>query len=148
MLVAAVLVGCAHGSHNSGDVDAAPDTPILVDSGCGALPCEAIYVAPSGSDAAAGTKDAPVMTIAAGIAKAAAAAPALAVFVQAGSYSEALTVPSGVMIYGGFDASWSRAGSATTEITGASPAVTFQSITATSGERIPSADRSKPMRLT
>jgi len=147
MLVAVALVGCAHGKPNNGDVDAAPDTPVVVDSGCGALPCQAIYVAPSGSDTAAGTKDAPVQTIAAGLAKAAAAAPAEAVFVQAGSYAEALVVPSGVTIYGGFDASWNRAGSAATEITGASPAVTFQAITATSGldhVTVKSTDASQP----
>jgi len=147
MLVAVVLVGCAHGKPNNDGVDAAPDTPVVVDSGCGMLPCQAIYVAPSGSDTAAGTKDAPVQTISAGITKAAAAVPAEAVVVQAGSYAETLVVPSGVMIYGGFDASWSRAASATTEITGASPAVTFQAITATSGldhVTVKSADAAQP----
>jgi hypothetical protein len=134
VLVAVALVACAHGNPgNGGDVDAAPDTPPPPDSACGSLPCDAIYVASSGSDTAAGTKDAPVLTIGAGIAKAAAASPVGAVFVQAGSYAEALDVPSGVTIYGGFDASWSRADAATTEIVGLSPAVAFRSIAAPSG---------------
>src|SRR4051794_30887245 len=116
LLVAIVLVGCAHGNGDKGDVDAAPDTPPMPDAGCESLPC-GIYVAPSGLDAAAGTTKAkPVQTLAAGIKKAAAASPVLAVFVQAGSYAEAIEVPSGVTIYGGFDTSWNRVDSATTEI--------------------------------
>jgi hypothetical protein len=134
LLVAVVLVGCAHGNPTTnGDVDATPDTPTSTGPDCGALPCNAIYVAPSGNDAGAGTKEAPVLTIMAGIAKAAAARPIEAVFVQAGSYAEAIEVASGVTIYGGFDATWNRADSATTEITGLSPAVAFRSNTSPSG---------------
>jgi hypothetical protein len=132
VLVAVVLVGCAHGNPGQGNVDASPDSATTVPE-CDGLPCQAIYVAPAGSDAAAGTKDAPILTIAAGLTKAAAARPVLSVFVQAGSYAEAIEVPSGVTIYGGFDAGWNRADTATTEITGVSPAVTFRSITSPSG---------------
>src|SRR4051794_7957488 len=99
------LAACAHGSN--GDVDAAvgggSDSTVEVppDSGCGALPCEAIYVARTGgSDTNAGTKQAPLKTIGAGITKAAAANPPLAVFVGGGTYNEALAMKSGVTVYG------------------------------------------------
>src|SRR5215510_5290496 len=129
VLVAVALVGCAHGSNNN-DVDAAPDTAAV--DPCGGLPCQAIYVAPSGADAAAGTKDAPARTIGAGIAKAAEGSIG-AVFVQAGSYAEALAMRSGVTVYGGFDARWNRGDAATTEITAPSPAVKFDALAAATG---------------
>ncbi|HEY5946824.1 MAG TPA: hypothetical protein VIV40_15080, partial [Kofleriaceae bacterium] len=73
----AALTACAHG--NAGDVDAQSDTTIVtIDAQfCNNLPCDAIYVARSGNDAAAGTKTAPVKTINVGITKAAAASPPL-----------------------------------------------------------------------
>src|SRR6185295_1494290 len=100
-ILVAVLAGCAHGNGNGnsdagsdgaipdgGGTDTAmPDAPDVDDPrSCGGLSCDslrAIYVAPSGGDTAAGTRDAPLQTIAAGIAKAGAAAPPQAVFVQA-----------------------------------------------------------------
>jgi hypothetical protein len=129
-LVALALIGCAHG--NPGNPDAEGGDP-PADASCGSLPCAAIYVAPTGSDAASGSMASPKKTIASGIAAAAAARPVLAVIVQVGSYAEALEVPSGVTIYGGFDASWNRTGTGTTQITGASPAVSFRSVSAPSG---------------
>ena len=64
VLAVVVLVGCAHGNPSQGDVDASPDSPPTTVPDCDGLPCDAIYVAPAGSDAAAGTKDAPILTIA------------------------------------------------------------------------------------
>ncbi|HEX7836871.1 MAG TPA: hypothetical protein VF469_05375, partial [Kofleriaceae bacterium] len=112
VLIAVALAGCGFGSKHS-DVDAAVPDTATVDP-CGGLPCQAIYVAPSGDDAAAGTKDAPARTLGAGIAKAAEGSIG-AVFVQAGAYAEALAMRSGVTVYGGFDASWSRSDAAITE---------------------------------
>ena len=134
----------------AGSDGAVPDGP---GSGpvCGARPCAsiaAIYVAPSGSDDAAGTKDAPLRTITAGIAKAFAHTPGDAVFVQAGSYAEAVEMRGGVAVYGGFDASWGR-GAAPTEIVAASPAVAFNALTATTGldgVTVKSADAAPPGR--
>jgi hypothetical protein len=132
VFVAVALVGCAHGNSSSapdaGVDSTAPPAPDAMAS-CNGLPCSAVYVAPTGDDGAAGTRDAPVQTITAAIAIASAASPAEAVFVQAGSYAESIDMKAGVSIYGGFDATWTRADSAVTSITGASPAVTFHLIT-------------------
>ena len=95
---------------------------------CDAL-CSAVYVARGGSDAAAGTKTAPVATIARGIALAKAASPPRLVAVKAGLYEEQVQMVSGVSVQGSFDDGW-RPGTARTEILAASPAVTFVDIAA------------------
>src|ERR1051325_7148504 len=143
VLVAIALAGCAH-SNRTTDVDPAPDTPPV--DPCGGLPCTAIYVSPSGADVASGSRAAPAKTITAGIAKAAASTTG-AVFVQAGSYAEAVVMKPGVTIYGGFDASWNRDDAAVTEIAAASPAVTFDAINVANGldhVTVKSADATAP----
>ncbi|MCE9579192.1 MAG: DUF1565 domain-containing protein, partial [Deltaproteobacteria bacterium] len=129
-LVVAVLmigaIGCASSKSSSG-VDASPGG----DGGntdCNGLPCSAIYVtAAGGNDSNAGTKDAPVASIAVGVTKAAQAEPHAAVFVAAGTYAESITMVGGVSIYGGFDATWTR-GTEVTEIDGGIVAVRFDAI--------------------
>src|SRR5947208_2166484 len=93
-LLAGVLAGCAHGN-NSDMVDApdvgpqdAPATASDAPAGCKGLPCDAIYVAATGSDTNTGIQSAPLSTIGAGIKKAAMHAPAVAVYVQLGKYNE------------------------------------------------------------
>jgi len=142
IIAVALAAGCSHGNNHDA-VDAAPDT--VVDP-CAGLPCPAIYVASGGDDAAAGTRDAPARTIGAGVAKAANGSLA-AVFVQAGSYAEAIAMRSGVTIYGGFDASWNRGDAPVTEIVAASPAVVFDALTARTGldhVTVKSADAAQP----
>jgi len=115
------FAGCAKGGA-AGAVDAKPsgadaaDAPVVGPdaSTCGGLPCDAIYVARRGSDAAAGSKDAPLLTIGAAINKAKAASPPKAVFIAGGAYSEQVTMAPGVSVYGGFNDSWVRTGAATT----------------------------------
>src|SRR5512141_2173194 len=129
-LFLAALAACAHGStgaavdaHDGSGSNTTPDAPT-----CNGLPCTAIYVAPTGNDSADGSMATPVKTITAGIAKASAASPKAAVFVQAGTYAEAVAMKPGVGVYGGFDTSWTRGGSAITTIGGASPEITFDQI--------------------
>src|SRR5262245_20772354 len=125
--VAVVVGGCANARipGGPGDVDADPG-PIGGD--CNDLPCDEIYVRTTGSDSAPGTKEAPVKTIANGIAKAGQANPKKAVFVQTGTYAESIVMYAGVSVYGGFDDSWTVSSAAPTTIRGASPAVTFDHI--------------------
>lgn len=131
----AALAACAHGGSaqvdgggggggdagagvdaaGSGTGDAGPD--------CGGMTCNAIFVATSGDDGAAGTMDAPLATVSAGVRKAAQTSPALPVYVQAGIYHEGVQMSPGVTVYGGFDTMWKRADQNTTEIDGPSPAV-------------------------
>ena len=136
LVCALVLLGCASGRPSNGDVDAPPggggDGPKSPDAAlCGGdlLPCEAIYVAKNGSDGAAGTKQAPVRTIAVAIAKAGQSNPLKVVFVGAGTYNESITMSPGVSVFGGFDETWEQNVAVTTEIVGDSPAVTFEGIT-------------------
>lgn len=127
------ITSCAKGG-SAGQVDAdvvvvdapiaGPDAP-----GCNGLPCDAIYVARRGNNNNAGSKDAPVLTISAGILKAKASNPPKAVFVAGGAYSEQVVMAAGVSVYGGFNDSWARTGAATT-LTGDSPVITFRDINA------------------
>lgn len=128
VLVAVLTSGCANG--NSAPPDAVPvDAYVMPDSACGALPCAAIHVSRAGNDTASGDKAAPLKTINAGIAKAAASNPPLAVFVKAGVYAEAVVMKPGVSVYGGFDDAWMQNPGVTTEIVGpASPAVTIDNV--------------------
>src|SRR5512133_678791 len=67
-----------------------------------------VYVsATSGQDGFPGTRASPVRTIGRGIALASARAPS-AVRVQAGLYPESVVLASGVSIYGGYGADWTR----------------------------------------
>ena len=132
---ALALAACAKGGNGATVdatggplVDAGPDAP-----SCNDLPCEAIYVARSGSDAAAGTKEAPLQTISGGIVKAAGSTPPLAVFVQSGMYTEQVIMKPGVTIYGGFDETWTQSPAVVTEIKGESPAVVFDQIATGTG---------------
>ena len=123
------LVGCASGKAAS-DVDGGPDIGPRVDAGScgepGQLPCNAVFVAKSGSDSANGTKLEPLKTISAAIAKA--GTLSLPVFVQAGTYNEAIVMSPGIDVYGGFDETWARNPAVTTAIEAASPAVRFDAI--------------------
>ncbi|MBA3391410.1 MAG: hypothetical protein H0T89_02145, partial [Deltaproteobacteria bacterium] len=132
----ALLAGCASGGPpgNTGDVDASvggdgastPDAQTC--DGPMQLPCGAVYVAKSGNDSAAGTKAAPLKTIAVGIAKAGATGQK-AVFVKYGIYAESITMSPGITVYGGFDDAWERNPAVDTEIVGTSPTVRFEAIT-------------------
>src|SRR5690606_5575084 len=102
-LAAAVLAACASGKSESVDAgDPITDAAPPIDSACGALPCDAIYVERSGVDSAPGTRAAPMKTISAAIAKAAGMATPHAVFVKSGVYPEPVTMMAGVDVYGGF----------------------------------------------
>ncbi len=70
---------------------------------------QALWVSPSGSDANAGTRSAPMATIQAAIDAADNGGQGADVYVAAGSYAESLTLRSRVSVYGGFDpATWQR----------------------------------------
>jgi len=103
---------------------AATDVPDLahVDADCDGIDGTAaasIFVAPTGDDAAPGTKAAPKRTLAAAVA-AAQQAGRDAVLVAAGTYAERLVVADGVSVYGGYDAkSWQRRDTNLTWIQGA-----------------------------
>jgi hypothetical protein len=127
-LVAISLVACAHGRDGDApDASVEPDAAIVIPgTSCDGLPCDALYVAPTGDDAAVGSKAAPMKTITAAITLA--EIRHFAVFVQAGTYEEAVAMHAGVSVYGGFDATWTRAASAVTEIVADAPAVTFDAI--------------------
>ncbi|MCW5809282.1 MAG: DUF1565 domain-containing protein, partial [Deltaproteobacteria bacterium] len=133
----ALASGCASGRAADGDIDApggngGGDGPARPDAAtCGGtelLPCEAIYVAKSGNDAAPGSQQAPVRSIAIAISKAGQANPKKVVFVQQGVYTESIVMSPGVSVFGGFDDLWKQNSAVKTEIVGASPAVTFEAI--------------------
>ena len=138
----------------------AVDEPDLgqIDSNCDGIDgtiTDAIFVAPDGNDAAAGTMTAPMRTIDAAVATAASYEPPREVYAAAGVYDEGsgVVLRSGVGIYGGYvPGHWNLRGtSATTVIRGAPQAaladgatgVTLQLLTL-AGEQAtgPGADRS------
>lgn len=124
------LLACAKGGTQAtvdADTTTGPDAQTC--GGEGQLPCAAIHVARSGNDSASGEKTAPLKTIAAAITKASAISPSPAVFIQAGSYDEAVVMAAGVSLFGGFDETWTRNPGVTTSIEAASPAVTFEAVT-------------------
>src|SRR3954468_8987882 len=103
------LVACAHGKGGDGTVDGGADAPAPTqdsDDSCAGLPCDAVYVAPTGADTATGTRADPVKTINAGIAKAVLRTPAVGVYVQTGEYDETVAMKAGVDVFGGFDNAW------------------------------------------
>ena len=75
-----------------------------------------IFVSGLGDDANPGTPAAPKGSLAAGVT--AAAAQGKDVYVTQGTFAETLTVAKGVSVFGGYDASWQRAPSKLTKITG------------------------------
>jgi hypothetical protein len=85
----------------------APDRPddLGVDSNCDGFDGDlaaSLFVAPTGDDTAAGTREAPLRTIGAAI-QLAAASGKQAVLIAAGTYSETLVLASGVSLFGGYD---------------------------------------------
>uniref|UniRef100_UPI002105FC59 DUF1565 domain-containing protein n=1 Tax=Anaeromyxobacter sp. SG66 TaxID=2925410 RepID=UPI002105FC59 len=93
-LTLALVAGCS-GSSDPGD------------AGSNNPQSEGWFVATTGSDSAAGTRQAPFATIARGIA----AASALGggdVHVAAGTYPGTLELANDVAVYGGYDAAWAR----------------------------------------
>ena len=86
-----------------------------------------VFVAPSGKDDAAGTKDAPVATLS----KAIEMAGGKFVVVCDATYDEHVTITSGAQIYGGFDcADWSaETGAPLFKPTSAGPALKIDSVT-------------------
>jgi hypothetical protein len=125
--VVLAVVGCAGARSGDGDPIVA-DAPVDARD-CSDLPCEAIYVAPAGSDSGAGTKESPLRTIGAGIVRASLGGVPKAVFVRAGMYTETIVMSPGVSVYGGFDEAWKRNPAVTTELVGSAPVVLFDSIT-------------------
>ena len=103
---------------------AMPDVPNLsfMDTNCDGINgtvADAIFVAAaSGNDNNPGTIDKPVATIAKGLTLAGLASPVKSLYVAKGTYTEAVTLESGIGIYGGYDDSnkWSRALTNTTVI--------------------------------
>ncbi|MDP3218548.1 MAG: DUF1565 domain-containing protein, partial [Deltaproteobacteria bacterium] len=82
----------------------------------------AVFVSTRGNDAAPGTREAPKRTIGAAIA--AATPTRFAVYIAGGTYSESITLASGVSLYGGYnDSGWTRAASNVTTIDGGATAV-------------------------
>lgn len=108
----------------------AEDLPDLAfkDSNCDGVDgnaAKAIFVAPTGNDAAPGTRGLPKRTLAGAIA--AAGPPGKSVY-AAGAFPELLDVIAGVSVYGGYAADWSRSLGSTTLITGKQNA--YQSVAA------------------
>jgi hypothetical protein len=101
-----------------------PDVPNLsfMDTNCDGINgtvADAIFVAAaSGNDSNPGTIAKPVATIAKGLTLATLASPFKSLYVAKGTYTESVTLQSGVGIYGGYDDSnkWSRALTNTTVI--------------------------------
>jgi Bacterial Ig-like domain (group 2) len=67
-------------------------------------PAKAVWVRPTGDDAAAGTRAAPVRTLARALTLA--AANGADVYAAEGQYNEAVTLRNGVSMYGGFATAW------------------------------------------
>jgi hypothetical protein len=124
----------------------APDLPALVDSNCDGIDgnaAAAIFVSPTGSDAAVGTREAPKLTFFAAIAAAVTAGPGTAVYAQVGTYPQSLVVHDGVSVYGGYGVGWSRTATALSAIggggaaggsaTGVHTPTTLQSLVLSSG---------------
>src|SRR5947209_3517765 len=96
---AVLLAGCASGEANCMKA-AGPDVPdpAFVDSDCDGIDGDvsaAIFAAPDGDDAGAGTMDSPVKSLARGISLAR-MNQKIAVYASRGTYAEAVTLQSGI----------------------------------------------------
>jgi hypothetical protein len=105
---------------------AAPDRPDLSfeDTNCDGIDgdaARAVFVAPNGSDAGAGTKDSPLLTIGAAVARA--AQEGKDVYVAGGTYAERVAAASNVGIYGGYVPFTSNRSPDVTKISGAPEAI-------------------------
>jgi hypothetical protein len=107
----------ANGCEYSCVFQSATDLPddAFVDANCDGVDgnaAAAIFVAPSGSDGAAGTKAAPLQTIGAALARAQSEG-LTAVYVSEGTYSERVTLANGISVYGGYSRQhdWQRSAS-------------------------------------
>ena len=84
----------------------------FVDRNCDGIDgdvARAAFVAPSGTDGTGCTLASPCQTVGHGAAVAAADPQRDQVYVRAGTYTEILQPPTGVAIFGGYNAAWSRA---------------------------------------
>lgn len=90
---------------------------------------KAIFVAPTGSDSAAGSFDAPVATITKGISLAAAAKKD--VYICNDTYAESVSITTGVRLFGAFDckAGWSRTGDKTSIAPSSGKALVIRGVT-------------------
>ncbi|TDP76637.1 hypothetical protein [Bradymonas sediminis] len=92
-----------------------------VDSNCDGFDGDlsrGIFVAPTGSDAAAGTQADPLKTIASALAMAGSASGLDHIYLATGQYNEQVNLANGVSIFGGYDPAnnWTRSGSPTSKI--------------------------------
>lgn len=115
--LAAMTTACVY---NPGGTEGDDDQP---------LPTRAVHVATDGSNAAAGTEEAPLQSINVGIAIASSESPPLAVLVRGGIYRETILVTGGVDLYGGLDATWQRNPNSPTTIEAESPALDIEGVT-------------------
>jgi len=102
------------------DANDVPDSAGL-DTNCDGIDGDAsrgIFVATTGSDTAAGTRDAPLKTISKALTLAASVSGLDHIYVATGQYAEQVTLANGVSIFGGYDATdnWKRIGGAPTTI--------------------------------
>ncbi len=96
------------GGGDGSEVDGAPNCDPSKDPSC-VNDSSGIFVSSGGADSNAGTKEAPLKTIGAALAKAASASKA-SVYICAGTYAEHVKITSAVNLYGGFAcADWSYA---------------------------------------
>jgi hypothetical protein len=125
--------GDGHGADDCAPADAAihpgaQDAPDLafLDSNCDGIDgaaTGAVFVSPSGSDTAAGTRQAPLRSLAAAL------AAGKDVYLATGSYDGAATVTTAVGLYGGYSPTdWSRSTGAATEIVGAPYAIAVENV--------------------
>ena len=150
VFVLAMVAACAKGSSNNAPSDGTSGSGVTPSDAngssmptidappdavpCSGLPCDAIYVAPSGADTNAGTQSSPLASIATAVTRAGAKTPIVDVYVQGGMYTEpVIVIPSGVRVHGGFDTAWTQDAMSSTQINGASPAVTITSATKPTG---------------
>src|SRR5215211_3277456 len=113
------------GPFDAGAHPGAPDAPddFFVDSNCDGVDGTAatsVFVAPGGSDNAAGTREAAMATIGSAIQKAQFVGRS-SVLVRAGTYNERVVLAGGISLYGGYGAGWNRSDGATTTIMSTTP---------------------------
>jgi len=98
----------------------APDSAgDLIDSDCDGIDGKetaGVFVSTTGNNSNDGTKNAPLATIDAGLAKASATGKTQ-VYIAGGTYNERVNLVNGISLYGSYTANWSRSATATTIIT-------------------------------